>query len=143
MEHSAGCVTFKVTDRGPLFALMLDRFGRWAFPKGHIESGERTFAAARRELREEAGLAEIELITRLGESRHSFMKDGRRAQKRTEWFLVQAKPDAELRAARDQGAAEAGWFDFSEAFARLGYANLRPLLRLARSIVSEVFTAKA
>jgi len=137
-ENSAGCIVFKLTERGPFFALILDRFGRWTFPKGHIEAGERAFAAARRELKEEVGLEEVELTTRLGESRYSFDKEGQRIQKNVEWFLVQAKPEAELKIGDAAHVKAAEWLSFGEAMERLGYEDLKSAdggLRLANRIV--------
>ena len=49
---------------GPRY-LLLRCFGYWDFPKGEVEPGEDLLATARREVLEEAGLAE--LIFRWGE----------------------------------------------------------------------------
>lgn len=39
----------------------------WLFPKGHVDEGESDEQAARREIREEAGLHDLELVDDLGE----------------------------------------------------------------------------
>src|SRR5437660_9990775 len=38
----------------------------WSLPKGHIEEGEDALAAARREIYEESGVRELELVGELG-----------------------------------------------------------------------------
>lgn len=38
----------------------------WSFPKGHIEEGEDPITAARREIHEESGITDLELIEELG-----------------------------------------------------------------------------
>lgn len=139
-EHSAGCITFKLTERGPVYALILDRFGQWSFPKGHLEAGETAFAAARRELEEEVGLAEVELVTVLGESHHVFFKNSQKIKKRTEWFLVKATPAAELQMADAAHVKGVEWLGCKEAFARVGYTDLQPLLMLANKIVTACCT---
>jgi len=61
VERSAGGVVF---DPDGNVLLILDRYGRWAFPKGHVEGGESDVQAAKREVREETGI-EAEIVTDL------------------------------------------------------------------------------
>ena len=62
MEHSAGGI---IINNGKI-ALILQENGRISFPKGHKKDGEEVLATAVREIWEEAGLEDIELITKLG-----------------------------------------------------------------------------
>jgi len=54
----AGAIAFKVIDHAPQILLVRAKKTPqdWIFPKGHIESGESAEDAARRELKEEAGV---------------------------------------------------------------------------------------
>lgn len=47
--------------------VMVRRQRAWLFPKGHVEPGETDEEAARREIREETGITELEYIGDLGE----------------------------------------------------------------------------
>ena len=38
----------------------------WSLPKGHLDAGENELQAARREICEESGIGELELIKKLG-----------------------------------------------------------------------------
>lgn len=61
--ESAGGVV--VNDRG--LVLVVSQHGAsWSLPKGHIDPGEDSLAAARREIYEESGVKNIELIKELG-----------------------------------------------------------------------------
>jgi len=59
MIRAAGAVVFRRTERG-VRLLVLRAFRNWDFPKGLVEQGEEEFSAARREVLEETGLAELE-----------------------------------------------------------------------------------
>ena len=61
-ELSAGGVVFRRGVHGIEFALMKDSYGKWTFPKGHVEAGEDIEEAAARETLEELGLREIRLL---------------------------------------------------------------------------------
>lgn len=50
----------------------------WSLPKGHIDSGEDAITAAKREIYEESGVTDLELIKNLGKyQRYKISKDGK------------------------------------------------------------------
>ena len=57
--RSAGAVVFRRTERG-VRLLVLRAYKNWDFPKGVVESGEDPLAAARREVKEETGLSDVD-----------------------------------------------------------------------------------
>ena len=57
--RAAGVVVFRRTARGPYF-LVLRAYNNWDFPKGLVDPGENQLACAKRELKEETGLASVE-----------------------------------------------------------------------------------
>ena len=38
----------------------------WSLPKGHLDEGENELEAARREIREESGISQLELVKKIG-----------------------------------------------------------------------------
>jgi ADP-ribose pyrophosphatase YjhB (NUDIX family) len=47
--------------------LVVNQFGSsWSLPKGHVEEGEKLIDVAKREIREESGITELEYIKELG-----------------------------------------------------------------------------
>jgi bis(5'-nucleosidyl)-tetraphosphatase len=59
VPRSAGAVVFRRTDRG-VRLLVLRAFKNWDFPKGLADPGEDHLAAAKREVKEETGLTDLE-----------------------------------------------------------------------------------
>ena len=57
-HRAAGAVVFRRSDHG-IRLLVLRAYKNWDFPKGLIEPGEDALAAARREVLEETGLADL------------------------------------------------------------------------------------
>jgi 8-oxo-dGTP pyrophosphatase MutT (NUDIX family) len=57
-HRAAGAVVFRRSERG-IRLLVLRAYKNWDFPKGLIEQGEDALAAARREVLEETGLADL------------------------------------------------------------------------------------
>jgi 8-oxo-dGTP pyrophosphatase MutT (NUDIX family) len=61
--ESAGGVVLNPEGR----VLVVSQHGTsWSLPKGHLEAGEDALAAALREIREESGVGELELVGELG-----------------------------------------------------------------------------
>ena len=57
--RAAGVVVFRRTGAG-IYFLVLRAYNNWDFPKGLVEAGEDQLAAAKRELKEETGLAGVD-----------------------------------------------------------------------------------
>ncbi|MCX6702454.1 MAG: NUDIX domain-containing protein [Candidatus Wolfebacteria bacterium] len=55
-EVSAGIIIYRKSDKDYKFLLLYHGGGYWNFPKGHIESQEKSWETAVREIREETGL---------------------------------------------------------------------------------------
>jgi 8-oxo-dGTP pyrophosphatase MutT (NUDIX family) len=59
----------------------------WSLPKGHIDPGEKSFEAAKREIYEEAGVTDLKFVALLGSyERYRIGKDG--ADDQTELKLI-------------------------------------------------------
>ena len=60
-EISAGFIVYRRTTEGPQFLILYHGHNYWNFPKGKIESEEKSLRAAFRETKEETGLGEEDL----------------------------------------------------------------------------------
>jgi 8-oxo-dGTP pyrophosphatase MutT (NUDIX family) len=59
VSRACGAVVFRRNDRG-IRLLLLRAYKNWDFPKGLVEPGENELEAAKREVREETGLSELD-----------------------------------------------------------------------------------
>ena len=87
----------------------------WSFPKGHIEEGEDAETAARREIYEEAGISELELVKKLGEYQRYKIGKGGMGEDKSELktitlFLFRTKAKGELKPI-DSHHPEARWVE--------------------------------
>ena len=136
-EVSAGGVVYRRTPAGPEF-LLIRANGRWAFPKGNIEKGETSMAAALREIAEETGLppARLRTVSALPPIEYAFQWQGRLVFKTVHNFLVEARADAPLSPQLSE-IEEVRWFSPEAARRTLSFKNSRETLDAAIAAVAE------
>ena len=69
----------------------IERNGIPDLPKGHIERGESPEVAALREVEEETGITDLEIIKELPSTWHCYLLDNQWTIKKTSWVLMQTK----------------------------------------------------
>lgn len=121
-ERTAGGIV--LGDSGTI-AMVSRRSGQWLFPKGHIDEGEDDETAARREIAEETGLTNLELIDDLGTyERYAIRKDGTddlTRLKSIHMFLFAAQPHSTLTSTLE--IEEARWVSLSKIIEEIGNAK--------------------
>jgi len=135
-ELSAGGVVFRRTaENGTLFLLIRDSYRNWGFPKGHLEPGEEPSDAARREVAEETGLADLVIHAPVQEIDWFFRFRGRLIHKTCAFFLMESAA-GEVCPQQDEGITACRWLPFDQALTTVSYANARDVLREAGRQVS-------
>lgn len=138
-DISAGIIVFHRADNGCRFLLLLSRLTKrplWEFPKGGVDRGETTEAAALRELLEETGLQadQVRLVPgfeRREEYRFTSGAAGERVliRKEVTYFLAEAfHTDVRL---STHEASDYAWLPLPDALRKLRYAGRRRLLEEA------------
>ena len=62
-ETSVGAFIYKIEDNEILFLLIYSKRNKeWGFPKGHIEPNETELETAKREIKEETGITDLNFI---------------------------------------------------------------------------------
>lgn len=151
VQHSAGGVVYRRRSSNYEIAMIQDSYGRWTFPKGHVEAGETFEETAKREISEEIGIEETRLTTRLelGEMDYWFTsnypsdieaskkagveigKDGVLIHKFVTYFLFETDLEAELTPQEKEVTAVA-WVPLHEIDEKNEYEDNRDLIKKAK-----------
>lgn len=143
-EKSAGAVIFYRQPDGQIEYLLLKHNERyWNFPKGRIEAGEDSLAAARREVEEETGLKAIIITPGFKVyNKYFFKKPQSRSAKKNKtifkivtFFLARARSQDVKVSHEHQGYA---WFKFKEASKLLKkYKSSQKVLTRAHNFLTD------
>lgn len=135
IELSAGGVILRRGEGSAVEVLLIeDSYGNWGFPKGHVEAGETSEDAARRECTEETGLASLRTIAPIGTTDWYFRSGVGLVHKFCDYFLLEAPAGSEARPQRGEGIKACSWMDPDDALTRVTYANARTILHSGLAI---------
>lgn len=135
-EISAGIIIYKrLKDRDDKietkYLLLYQGRGYWNFPKGKLESNERSFEAAIRETGEETGILPMNLRVDRNfkePDRYVFQHEGNKVYKLVLFYLAETnKPEIKL-SKEHEGY---GWFLFRDAIKLLKHPNSQFILKKA------------
>lgn len=119
--------------------LFIFRNGKWDLPKGKIDKGESSKAAALREVGEECGISNHSVVKALPSTYHIYKSQykntfGKWIFKETFWFEMDYYGDAAGTPQLDEGITEVRWFYPNELDIVLEntYENLKVLVSLYR-----------
>lgn len=137
-ERSAGVVVYRI-DRSPgrpptrLF-LLLDYGRHWDYPKGHLEKGEDDATAARRELAEETGITDVELIEGFSCEITYHFHSSRKGlvKKAVNFFAGKVTTDSVVLSHEHVGYA---WLELEAALAQVTFENARNILAAAAAFL--------
>lgn len=134
-ETSAGFIIYFENGKDREFLLLLHREGHWAFPKGHIKKKENFLDAAKRELEEETGIVNPELISCeiILEDNYYMEKYG--AEKTVYYFLARSKTK-EIIVDGDE-IKDYAWCSYDKSIEKLTYTRSKELLKNANIIINE------
>ena len=91
--------------------LLIFRKGKWDLPKGKQEENEPLALCADREIKEETGLNELELIKPLLITYHTYIEKGKSILKETHWFLFNAPGDQKVEPQTEEDILKIEWVE--------------------------------
>lgn len=136
VEHSAGGVVLRRLDGVVHVLLILDPYENWGLPKGHLEDGEGSRAAAVREVREETGLDGVRVGMELGAIDWYFRHRGRLVHKFCTFYLMSSSRGEPVPAEKE-GITRCQWIPLESAPERISYDNARSVVERAIQVVDE------
>ena len=132
-EPTAGGIVFRMTpdERDIELLLIQDSKNRWTIPKGHIEPGETAKQTAVREIGEESGLKNVEVLTWLGKIHFKYRRLEKLVLMTTQVYLVQSV-DKNERPTKEKWMNGIRWFSFADALDAIEYADIEKLMLIAK-----------
>ena len=129
-ETTAGGVVFRRDKNNQVEILLAqDTKDRWTIPKGHIEPGETPRQTAEREIQEETGLKEMDILNHLGKTQFRYRRQNSLVLMTMHVFLVRAKGDTN-KLVKEEWMNGLKWFPFNEALDKIEYEGIEKLILL-------------
>ena len=136
-EPTAGGVIFRRNQKGEIEILLIqDSKDRWTIPKGHIEEGETAQETARREIGEETGLTNVDIINWLGKINFRYRRVDKLVLMTTQIYLVRAKGDTD-KICKEEWMNDIKWFGFHDALDVIEYEDIGKLMLLAKKQIRQ------
>jgi 8-oxo-dGTP pyrophosphatase MutT (NUDIX family) len=141
-EFSAGGIVYKKNNKKTLWLIIQPEGGghwskgRWQFPKGIIEEGEKAQATAEREIEEETGVR-AKAIKKVEDLRIFFFDEKKnRIFKTISLFLMSYQGEGKRKEDREK-IAEIAWLPYNQAHERLTFDTEKKALEKAKKALEE------
>lgn len=141
-ETSVGAFIYKIEKKEILFLLVYsERNKEWGFPKGHIEPNETELETAKREIKEETGITDIEFIKDFRCIDAYKIKGtlpatkNRIIDKNVIYYLARTRED--FKCSVDDEIGQGKWLNYSQSIEYLKYDNQKNLLKKAYTFLEE------
>ncbi|MBI5158574.1 NUDIX domain-containing protein [Candidatus Micrarchaeota archaeon] len=134
-EFSSGAVVYRLEEGKPLYLILHYEERHWDFPKGKIEGSETLLETAKREIKEETGITQLEFDEQFKEKITYFYKHaGKTIFKQVDFFLARTTQE---QATLSSEHTESEWLEFEKALERLTHENAKQLLKKANELVKQ------
>jgi len=128
-EFSSGGIVARKKGKAFYILLIKDSYGRWTWPKGHIEKSEASKDAALREIQEEVGLNDVKILEKVGQTQY-FYKLKKVLRFKTV-FLYLCETNRVGLKIQALEIDDAKWFTPKDALETVEYKGARQLLKKA------------
>ncbi|MDD5732065.1 MAG: NUDIX domain-containing protein [Patescibacteria group bacterium] len=132
MAISAGGIIYRKEQDKTYFIIVKSFWDKWTFPKGEVEEGETWQEAAVREIQEETGIKEAEILGEIGEIKYTDKSKETAIKKSVHFYLVKTdQVDIKTKSDDQTHIKEVRWVEKDEVLKMLSYDNLIDLFKKA------------
>jgi len=136
-EESAGAVIFYMDNSEPVF-LLLKYPTYWGFAKGLIEKKENIEETARREIEEETGFKNINIIPGFQYIQEWFYKlNGQLIKKKATFLLAEIPKEQAEKVVLSQEHEGFAWLKFEDALKKMKIKNNKEMLKKACEFIKK------
>lgn len=130
-ETTSGGIVFRRNPKNQALEILLmqDAKNRWTIPKGHVEPGEDPGATAEREIREETGLQDMEVLVWLGKVNFRYRRSHTLVLMTMYIWLVEAQGDSNKLNPEDW-LNDIKWLSAMDAVDKIAYDDIGKLMLL-------------
>ena len=131
-ERSAGAIVF-IKEKEPIYLLLHYEEGHWDFPKGHIEEKETDTETVKREVGEETGIKDIEIIPNFKEKIQYFFKFKKELISKEVVFYLAKTNTKQVKLSFEHIGFK--WLTYDKAIEQLTYKNAKEILKKANDFL--------
>ena len=131
-ERSAGAVIFR-KGKEINYLLLHYEAGHWDFPKGHIEEKEAELDAVKREIREETGIDNIELVPNFKEKIQYYYKLNEELMHKGVVFYLAKTEEEKVKISFEHIGYI--WLPYDKAMEKLTFKNAKEMLKKANAFL--------
>lgn len=137
-ETTSGGIVYRHNNKTKALEILLikDAKDRWTIPKGHVEPGEETGATAEREIREETGLQDMEVLTWLGKVNFRYRRTHSLILMTMHIWLVEGQGNTDKLHPEDW-LNDVRWIPATEAVDKIAYDDIGKLMLVGMKKIRE------
>ncbi len=129
-ETTSGGIVYRLDkDKKVEVLLIQDAKNRWTIPKGHVEPGEEPRQTAEREIQEETGLQDMEVLSWLGKVNFRYRRISTLVLMTMHVYLVKAKGNTD-NLKPEEWLNGIKWFQVNDAIDNMEYEDINKLMLL-------------
>ena len=131
-ERSVGAIVFR-KEKEPIYLLLHYEAKHWDFPKGHIEANETDLEALKREVKEETGIKDIEIVRDFKEKIQYFYKLKKELISKDVVFYLAKTKTAQIKLSFEHIGSK--WLPYKKAIEQLTFKNAKEILKQANKFL--------